>query len=219
MAEYRTTACRALGHPEFCVSLPDLVPLDADWLLNYFASAVQSGERFAAGETVQIGWMLVMLRSGGAGDLEVWEPRFDAFPIQWTQGATNTLRLLTLQKSVCELFGCEPDFPSLLQIGVASTDFLVGGETFSMSRETPSENQSGWFFATLDGEVTEENGELQSLFQIALGRTAILPFLALPPDTVVVKTKDTIEVTVGDQTRSSRDTPLLQKLLESSVFI
>ena len=219
MAEHRTTSCRTLGHPEISVTLGDEAQMDASWLLSFFETEVQRGRRFAADETVQIGWMLVMLQSNAAGDLEVWEPQFDSFPIRWTKGANNTFRHLVLQKSVCEQFGCEPDFPSLQQAGVVSPHFLDQSEAFSMSRDKPSNNDSGWVFSAPKESVSEGAGEFRSLFEICFYHTEVIAFLAMPAGASVTKTKGLIEATTNGRPLSSKSNELLRKLSESPVLV
>ena len=71
----------AYGHPDIVIHYHNLAAPLVGWLQTYFAEAVAEGTVFRAGETVQIGWMLLMLRDGEAGQLMVWEPGFHAMPI------------------------------------------------------------------------------------------------------------------------------------------
>jgi hypothetical protein len=54
---------------------------------------------------VQIGWVIVLLKTDEHGDLDIWEPRFGAVPATWVRGANNTFCHLMVQKAVCEQIG------------------------------------------------------------------------------------------------------------------
>lgn len=217
MIELKTTSCRTYGHPEISVAVGN--EIDATSLLSFFETEVQRGRRFESEETVQIGWMLVTLRRNAAKDLEVWEPQFDSLPIRWTKGASNTFRHLILQKSVCEQLGCEPDFPSLQQAGVVSPAYLEASDGFTMSRDTSSNNDSGWVFAVPNERISEAEGEFRSLFEICFYHTEVIAFLALPSGAVVVKTKGRIETSATGRTLTSDNNELLQKLASSPVLV
>lgn len=213
MPEHRTHSHQINSHPIISFTLDDDFSLDPRWLLTFFEAEIQKGRQFADNETVQIGWMIVKFQSNTSGDLEIWEPQFDSFPIQWIKGANNTFRHLILQKSVCEQFACEPDFPSLEQAGIVSPRFLVHQDGFSMSRDQPANSDSGWVFVA-PSEIGEE-GEFRSLFEICFYHTEIIAFLALPVGTSVKKTKGFLEVEVNSRILSSKDNDLLRKLSES----
>jgi hypothetical protein len=219
MTAHRTSMLHKLGHPEVSVTLSEHIQMDVRWLLSFFETEVQNGRRFNSLETIQIGWMVVTLKASVAGDLEVWEPQFDSFPVRWIKGANNTLRHLILQKSVCEQFGCEPNFPSLLQSGVVSPRFLDKGEGFLMSRDQPSNNDSGWVFSTPEESVGVDSGEHRSLFEIFFYHTEVIAFLAMPPGSEVLKTNCLIEATFNGHTLSSKNNDLLRKICVSSILV
>lgn len=219
MIEHRTTSCSAFGQREISLSLKAESGLDPSWLIAYFESEVRAGRRFQPEETVQIGWMIVMLRPNAAGELEVWEPQFDSLPIQWTKGVNNTLRHLVIQKSVCEQFGCEPDFPSLRQAGVVAKRFLEGTQTFAMSRDEASNNDSGWGFFVPNEPIGAGDGEFRSLFEISFYHVEIIPFLAMPAGATITKSSDAVEVTFNERTLSSKTNELLHKISQSPVLV
>lgn len=216
MSLFRSLNCHKHGHPEFSIFVNDEAGLDASWLLSYFESEVQGGKCFNPEETVQIGWMVVILKSGSSGDLEVWEPEFDSVPIRWTKGVNNTLRHLILQKSMADVFGTEPDFPSLRQAGMM-TEAFTNSEGFSMVRRESEGNISGWEFSTFDG--SGDPFELRSLFEVSFYHPDVIPFLALPPGAIVHKNTDSIKVVVGDQTATSATNIFLDGLTKMTVFV
>lgn len=202
---------RQSGFPEIHVDIADQFASAANWLVNYFETQVQKGISFEPGQTVEVGWSLLQLRQSG-DHLEVWEPDFDAMPIRWGNGANNTLRHLTLQRSVCDIVKCEPVFPSIRHAGIVSPRFL-SSSSFSMSRDQPSNSDSGWVFAESGYSGTE--GEFISLYQIVLERFHVVPFLALPHGAFVRIEAGWIEVSFANETVSSEENALLRELTRS----
>ena len=158
-----------------------------------------------------------MLKPNEQGDLEVWEPQFDSFPIKWTQGVNNTLRHLILQKSVTELFGSEPDYPSLRQAGLTTSGFLKASNHWTMSREQASGNDSGWLFSTLN--QTRDDGELKSLFEISFYHMEIVPYLALPRGARIEKSDGVIEIQFAAKRITSNENDLLCRLAKSPILV
>ncbi len=204
------------GHPDIVVAMKPAYKEGAEWLLAFFQSEIQRGVVFGDGQTVQIGWMLVMLKNDQHQDLEIWEPRFDAFPIAWQRGADLTYRFLTMQREVCRQIGVEPEFPSLAFPAVMAPDFLTSTADFKMSREEHSARDSGWFFGELDFDGTD--AKYCSLFQISLGHMLAIPFMALPPGAAVQCTKDRVEVFYGETSISSDTNEFLARLRASPAF-
>ena len=156
--------------------------------------------------------MIAMLRETSGGDLEIWEPDFDALPIRWIRGVNNLFRHLLLQKSVCEAMDVTPDFSSLRQSGIVSPDFLASSEGV-MSRDPANNTQSGWFFYPQDYEGSE--GRHVSLYEIALACEWSIPFLALPFGSKVSYSKCRVVVNFGTKSASSDDCELLRNLLKA----
>jgi len=218
MKEYTTTKCHTYGHPEITILLDENSDLSPDWLISFFEAEVENGQRFQIGETVQVGWMLTMLRaSSDPHRMELWEPEFDSLPITWCRGATNTLRHLILQQSVCEELGVEAYFPSLSEAGVASPCFGNSEGNFSMSRDDSEGNDSGWVLASLGYSGSE--GQFQSLVELSFKQQKIVPFLALPPGASVTVTPELIEVEHSESRLSSESSELLRGILEAPVFV
>src|SRR5262245_55171915 len=75
MSVLMTSLCRRYKHPEFRVTYDSaVVPVedDARWFVGWLEEAVASGERFAPGQTCQVGWMLTEVRDGGDCTLTLW---------------------------------------------------------------------------------------------------------------------------------------------------
>ncbi len=216
MTRFTTTAGAKLGLQDIGISIDTKSELSPQWLLQYYDEQIEGGRKFKSEETVQIGWMIVQLRSDQNGILEVWEPEFDSIPIRWCLGANNTIRHLILQRSVCDVLNCEPDFPSLRQAGIVSPGFS-DCEEFTMSRDTSNANDSGWIFREL-GDVGT-NGDFESLFQISFSHMEVIPFLALPPGCTVTRRLGGIVIRLGAVTVSSVENDLLQRLLICPVLV
>jgi hypothetical protein len=175
--------------------------------------------RFKPNETVQIGWMRTILKEAKNGDLEVWEPDFDSMPIKWTRGANNTMRHLILQKSVPELIGCEPSFPSLLQAGIASQMFLGKSDEFIMCREIMGDD-SGWLFRDAHEEITQATPCWhKSLYELSLFCVQIIPFLGLPDGATVTKRHGEIILELGIKKVSSNQSETLKRIAEAKYLI
>jgi hypothetical protein len=214
MPYFKTTEGSGLGQPEIVLYMSDEAHMNPQRLLGFFQESLASGSRFKAGETVQVGWMVTKLVQGAEGSLEVWEPRFETVPIEWTRGVDNTVRNLVLQKSVAELLQVQADFSSLLQAGTVFPSFSE--RQFTMIRQNPLQNDSGWRFSGRNGERIA--GRLQSLFEIACRCPLIIPFLALPPGAVATRGEGVLTVECAGKKISSRDSKLLGDIEQNSTL-
>ncbi|WP_321839592.1 immunity protein Imm33 domain-containing protein [Paraburkholderia bannensis] len=203
------------GHPDIVVSMPSGPDFGAAPILSFFEDAVRQGRVFRAGETVQMGWMMLTLKETESGDLDVWEPRFGAIPIVWERGASKTYRQLIVQKSVAEQLRLEPSFPSLRQSGVISPDFMAS-RNFQMFRESSAGPSSGWLFTTEENQSTD--GRLASLFEIASKRPEVIPFLALPASSSVVLKDRKVKISYGKLEVTSDSNELLRRLPASDLI-
>ncbi len=195
--------------------MPSGPEFGANPILSYFEDEVRRGTVFKAGETVQMGWMMLMLKATEGGELDIWEPRFGDVPIVWERGASRTYRQLIVQKSVAEQLGVQPSFPSLVQSAVVSPKF-ARSKNFQMSRESPQGSDSGWLFATDASESGD--GSLASLFEIASNRPEIIPFLALPAASSVVLKDGEIKINYGGKEVGSDSNELLRRLPASNLI-
>lgn len=212
MTDFKSNFRDRYQHPNIVVSIDANLEFAAPYIQTYFEDQIRNGTKFRAGETVQIGWMIVMLKADTEGDLEIWEPRFGAVPITWARGVSNTYRQLMVQRTVSEQIGVEPLFPSLRQSAVASLDF-ASGRNFRMYRAESAGTDSGWVL-TSDGN-DGESGKITSLFEIAGNRPEVLPFLALPIGTSVVRTDGVLRIEYDGKVVDSDSNDFLRRLLNS----
>ncbi|CAB3810096.1 hypothetical protein LMG28688_07150 [Paraburkholderia caffeinitolerans] len=215
MTEMKSNFQGKHGHPDIVVSMPSGPDFGAAPILSFFEDAVRQGTVFRAGETVQMGWMMLMLKETESGELDVWEPRFGAVPIVWERGASKTYRQLIVQKSVAEQLCLEPSFPSLRQSGVISPDFMTSSN-FQMFRESSAGTSSGWLFTTEENQSTD--GRLASLFEIAGKRPEVIPFLAMPASSSVVLKDGKVKISYGKVEVTSDSNELLRRLQASDLI-
>lgn len=197
-----TTKCASFGHREFVMYYDDplLTPDAVPWLVNYLESAVQSGERFQPGETVQIGWMIMQVHEEN-GALCLHEPDFRTKQVQWVPTVTQTLIDLLMQQLTAQIVGVEAevDVPNWYQTGIACRRFGEDRSAFDMQRAPGSRenHDSGWFcgcmFVDCDHE-SMENLRLASLYELAVLNPEIVRYLALPESTDVVVTTDGVVI-------------------------
>ncbi|WP_423392497.1 immunity protein Imm33 domain-containing protein [Burkholderia sp. LMG 21824] len=208
---FKSKIDRAVKHPNFIVSASGDYDQILHSLFEHLESEIRSGKRFDAGQTIQFGWMVLMLNANGQGDLEIWEPDFSSMPINWEFSLDKALRDMYLQRELCAQAGLAPEFPSLLQRGIVSPVF-VPNTGFVMSREAQQDGDSGWFF--LGREDQRDKGKYCSLFEISITAPWIVPFLALPPEVIVKCDLSSIEIKTKNGIISSNNNEILRKLLD-----
>ena len=209
----RITFPPASAHPDILLAHNGLPEELVGWIRQYFLAGVAAGNRIAAGERLQVGWMLVEARSEADGSLALWEPDFTAMPIAWTRGIDRTGWALSQQRAVCDAMNTAPVFPSLRDGAVVSPGFGAISDTFMMMRGEPKGANSGWQVKQLKDPAKE--GAMVSLYEVVLQTRAALPYLALPPGAVVARTSAAVEIELGGKRLSSKDHPLLASLVEA----
>jgi hypothetical protein len=195
------------GHPDIIVRVNARWSGLADWLPSYFAEEVRSGVTFAAEQTVQVGWSLLKLVPTSDGNLSAFEPDFEAMPVHWVEGVDRTVRSLAAQRAVCDDFGVEPAFPSMVQ-PASAPDLIPPSGQLTMVRSEVQGNHSGWtFHGRADAEM-----RLLSLYEASLLRRSIVPLLALPAGSVVQRNGDVLSVSINGHERSSASSDILARL-------
>lgn len=219
MSEYKTKSCHQFGQKEIVVYTDSQSGLDPSWLVGFLEKSVAEGRRYKSGETIQVGWMVLLLKENESGGLDLLEPQFDSIPIKWTLGVNNTLRHLILQKSIADLLKVEPEFPSLRQSGLASKSFLLtrNQQEFCMKRVISIGNDSGWQFSTIS--FVNQDAEFRSLYELSFYQMAIVPFLALPSGACIAKSSDELVIELAETSVSSKENPLLLEIAQSKILI
>ena len=185
---HRTVDLKLFEHPEIQIRVSDrAVPAqDIRWLLRFFERRVAEGERFHAGETVQVGWMLTKLEAApDDGFLCLTEPDMKVIPIRFIDSVDNTLKQLRNQKDVVESIAParQPDFPSLRQSAVVCVEYK-SAKHLRLRRNPAHEADSGWSLSDPGDELDSQNPSHNvriSLYQLAIDRPELIKFFALPP--------------------------------------
>ncbi|MYM21570.1 hypothetical protein GTP46_02775 [Duganella sp. FT135W] len=182
---YLTTKCAQFGQPEFQINvMSSSIPrADVDWALSTLEGMVASGEKFKAGETMQLGWMLTKLQAGDKGQLIVTEPDMKSFPIVFVDSVDSTLKHLRSQKDTVEsvLAADALAFPSLIQAVVVHVNYDKSPRLM-LERSAPNGRNSGLKVIDLNDKTASPNNyTLISLYQLAKERPDLVKFFAIPP--------------------------------------
>lgn len=212
-----TTRCREAGHPEFQVRASQAIPSpDLDWLVRFLEDTVKCGDKYVPQQTVQIGWMITLVRSREDQTLGLWEPDMQRVPIAWVDSVTTTLRHLRLQKDVAESLGLGERilFPTVQQSAIVARGFESGSSVI-MERTEPTPSDSGWFIGSAEHGVDHNdpaNLRRVSLYEVGCGRPDVVMFLALPPGTRVLLHKRSACVWLDGRTLSTQPGSFLDTL-------
>lgn len=182
---YLTTQCARFGQPEFQINVTSTgIPrADVDWALSTLERMVASGEKFKAGETMQLGWMLTKLQTGDKGQLIVTEPDMKSFPMVFVDSVDSTLKHLRSQKDTVEsvLPADALSFPSLIQAVVVHVNYDKSPRLM-LERSAPNGRDSGLKVIDLNDKTASPNNyTLISLYQLAKERPDLVKFFAIPP--------------------------------------
>ena len=207
MSELRAALYAAYGQPDVIVRVEDALENLATWLPEYFMEEAGRGVRFAPDQTIQIGWSVLKLSVDAVGDLLVCEPDFVSMPIKWVEGASQCVRLLALQRSICEELGVEPEFPWLGQPAFVPDAQASSGD-FMMMRAEEGSHHSGWSIQEREDTALK----LVSLYEATLSNRAIVPFLALPRGSLVKREGAGYFVSSDGRQASSTSSDLLARL-------
>jgi hypothetical protein len=195
------------GHPDVIVGVDSRWLELADWLPSYFTEKVRNGVQFAPEQTVQIGWSLLKLAATPDGNLGAFEPDFETMPVRWVEGVNRSVRLLAVQRAVCDECRVDPIFPSILK-SAFSTAIIPGVDQFTLVHSEAHGNHSGWtFHGSNDAGL-----HLLSLYEAATMNEAIVPFLALPAGSVVERDAKVLSLSVAGRHYSSGSSKLLSSL-------
>lgn len=184
--EVGTSKCSGYRQAELVIRCDDSIPKqDVEWLIDWFENSVGDGERYSDGELVQIGWMLNLLSAMDDGRLLLREPDMQAIPIEWTDGVTETLRHLRLQKDTAESLGLGSDlqFPTIRHSAILGVDVDWNTHAFILERVAATAMDSGWFVGRLGSSLDyndPENLHRVSLYEAVVRCPNIVMFMSLP---------------------------------------
>ncbi len=190
MQQHRTTQCAKHGHREVTIQLAEDSPIPnvAQVLIDFFEEGVAGGVEFLPGQVVRLGWSLLRLCERPDGTLGVEERELTPRPA-WTESVDRALADAWYQKEVCASVGLleELTFP-LQDEDVMVADCAIDAELIVMTRFPAAdlpEGISGWALCCGDDHDHGERSFVP-LMAIAANQPALVQFLALPHDTVVL---------------------------------
>ncbi|MBL8917811.1 MAG: hypothetical protein JNJ54_03045 [Myxococcaceae bacterium] len=185
-----TSRCRVHGQPEVTITFADglLVPDSERLLLGHLEESVARGARFSAGQTLALGGQVLRFTARADGTLGL-EEQVPAPTEQWIEAVDRSVREVMLQKFICESVGLPLTFPppraSLLVARCAQDADAV--TLTRVDAGDPKADLSGWQLSCAEEHQHDERFVLPVLALSAL-KPALVPFLALPPGTVVLVT-------------------------------
>lgn len=206
------------GQPWFSIETSPTHEAGARFFMDHLEECIKRGEKLADGNTIDMGSGRLKLIANKNGSLVVHEPSFLEFPIKWVPGANRTFSHLMLQKKLCAEIGVQPDFSSLIQIGLISQVMLQRLGDFQMDRYAgDGQANSGWTFYEM-GKVDASDVTWASLFQICVTYPQVAPFLGLPSESHVIYRHDLIEVSCAGRVIDSNSNEFLRSLLLSKNY-
>jgi hypothetical protein len=148
---------------------------------------VASGERFAAGETMLLGGMMVKFEAAPDGRLRLTEPDMQSMPITFVDSMAKTMYLLRCQTDTVKSFGTDnPDFAPVHRPLLITGAALQGGP-LRLVRRAGDAQLTGWAVSHADGETAgDATYRPMSVYEAMLKRPELSCFLALPKDYEVV---------------------------------
>jgi hypothetical protein len=177
--------CSDCNHPNIVISVDDdIVEDDIAILTSHLRLSVATGTTYNDGETLQFGSMLCRFRKVD-GSLVMQEPDLKAVPIFWVDDMSSSLRLIRLQKDICESVGLVDglDFPSVRASLLRGTDVTGYSKNLLLERTPGEDLDTGWFIGLADSEIDYNdhlNLERISVYQAILDLPQIAGFLAFP---------------------------------------
>jgi len=201
--EHRTTGCAAHGHPEITLVTTKRMPVPGieRLLLDYFEEGVAHGTKFLPGQSVQLGWATLRLRSREDGTIGVEEADMEASS-GWVESVDRALMATWLQQEVARSVALDGkmEFPRHEQ-AVTVCKNLLEADAWMLSRSSPTgPGDSGWMFVCAGGDHDHgavENLTVAQLLPVAWRLPFVTQFLALPESaTVLVQGPGRIRATV-----------------------
>jgi hypothetical protein len=183
-----TQECRAHGQRDFVLEYDEQAVVESDvlWLIRFLEHSVESGTRYAPGQTLRVGWTDLLIEDDEGGYLALLEPDWSGvLPIRYVPGVTRALVDLRRQRDVADSLGLSDRLvlPTISESGIICTQ-LATKPCGVLERAEPEGRDSGWFFGCDDPEHDHNSpGNLgrESLYRIGCIAPGIVQFCALPP--------------------------------------
>lgn len=181
--EASTEGCDQHGQAEIVVSYDPgrVLERDVHWLIQTLERALSGGERFAAGDPFELGWLPLRFhpRPDGRLQLQALSLAEDA-PDAYDDELDQALLQLRLMRSAADSLGLaeQLDFPDPQETALLGPEAL-GSARLRLTRSAKREGDSGWRIVSLDRRG-EDLGESVRLFTLARTLPMAVPLLALP---------------------------------------
>lgn len=198
-----TNRCAVHGHPEVTLTFEDepLVPDSERLLLGHVEDAVARGTRFSAGQTLALGGQVLRFVSRADGTLGLEEP-VPAPTEQWVEAVDRSVREVMLQKFICESVALPLSFHAP-RASLLVSRCAQDADAVTLTRVDAGDAKAGLSGWVLSCAAEHDHGDRFVLPVLALSalRPALVPFLALPPKSVVLVTAGPAHVFFDGQER------------------
>jgi hypothetical protein len=170
------------------IHAPDAIEPAMDMLANFITTRLEEGATFAPGETIQCGWMWLIVEETD-GERCVVAPELGVMPMQFQADCSNALNMVLGQRYLCDSFQlgygwCDARQAALTIKGIGESDEIF------MNRQGEGKDQdSGWYFGASDNprDPNDANNlEWRSLWELSCLFPRALEFFLLPPGTQAV---------------------------------
>lgn len=196
----KTTKCGHFNHPEFeiCYDSDLIIKPDVKWLIEFIETQVSLGKVFEDNDTIQIGWLLNLVKRNNNGIFELLEPDMQSLPIQWVKSVNTTLRHLRLQKDTAESLKLDHKikFANIRSSAIVG-EYFETSKMIILERTTEEGNDSGWFIGSAEHDIDyndPKNLNRISLYELGCQRPDIVMYLALPPNINIIAGENFIDV-------------------------
>ena len=202
---YSTKNCKNYDHPEieFVVTNKSIPINDIEWIISTLEDVVSNGTKYKNDQTLQLGYTIVKFIQKNNGVLEILEPDFVSFPINFINKLDNTLIYLRSQKDIVESVKEETDlfYPSILESIVVHKNYISADKVLLERTEIESSISGWWVYDYNDQEGVNDTSNFSniSLYEFALKRPDLVKFLALAVGFQVLSSVEGVSLYTGNQ--------------------
>jgi len=202
MIELCTSTSGSVDCPVVCLFVDSSQPL-AQIVVSEIENHILNGSVFNEGDTFQIGWAINRFRKRGTS-LLLQEPDMETLPVKFIDGSVQSLHDLSLQNQMvarCGLEGYE-NFASMTETALIGKDVSDTDKQLILSRSTSQDGISGWFIGRFQSGLnyeSAENLEHVTLYEAAIRCPQTIQFFALPNETKVLLTEDSMKVMYNNE--------------------
>lgn len=215
---YSTKNCKNYDHPEieFVVTNKSIPINDIEWIISTLEDVVSNGTKYKNEQTLQLGSTIVKFAEKSEGVLEIREPDFVSFPINFVNKLDNTLIYLRSQKDIVESVKEQTDlvYPSILESIVVHKNY-ISADKILLERTEIEPNISGWWVYDYDDQESvndASNFSNISLYEFALKRPDLVKLLALPVGFQILSSVEGISLYMSNESVDIKTDSYLDRL-------